>query len=221
MTQSPPAHVSPVALRWARETVGLPIEDAAKKIRVNIDKLERAEAGDDHLTFRQAETAANVYRRPLAMLFVSKPPDEESSETVFRRLRGAPALPWTYEMHTLIRRVRERQEAAVEIYDLLDEAPPWPSLEFALPTDGEELAAQTRAMLGISLDEQHGWLDHRGYRPLRAWIHAFERQGVLVMQDGTMDVEQNRGFASLHELVPVIVLNTNDDPRRTRIYDHS
>lgn len=67
--QSPPALVTPAALRWARESVGYGLEDAARRIGVSAEKLERAEFGDDHLTLRQAETAARCYERPLAALF--------------------------------------------------------------------------------------------------------------------------------------------------------
>jgi hypothetical protein len=110
------AHVTPAVLRWARESIGYEVDEAARRIGVRPEKLEGAEAGDLMLTLRQAEKAADVYDRPLAALFLCEPPREEPQEAQFRRLPGAPAPPWPPEMQTLARRVQSRQETAVELY---------------------------------------------------------------------------------------------------------
>ena len=80
MPQSPPAVVTPSALRWARESIGYELEEAADLIGVRAEKLAAAERGDAYLTLRQAEEAARRYERPLAALFVSEPPVEEPPE---------------------------------------------------------------------------------------------------------------------------------------------
>ena len=116
-------------------------------------------------------------------------------------------------MYALARRVRERQAAAVELYDVLEETPPWETLELEYVEDPAALAQRTRDSLGIDLRAQWSWHDASGYRPLREWVDAIEAIGVLVMQDGSMPVEEMRGFASTHPAVPAIVVNTNDDPR--------
>ena len=214
MSQSPPAFVTPSALRWARESLGLSVDEAAERIRVvKPDKLDAAERGDAHLTMRQAEAAAHAYERPLAALFLPDPPEEEPPEAQFRRLPGAPALPWPPEMRSLARRVRSRQEAAADLYDSLDEQPRWPSLDIARYDAPVRMAELARPLLGISLDEQRSWRDSSGYKPLRRWVDAIEELGVLVMQDGTLGIEDMRGFASTHPTVPALVVNTNDDPR--------
>ena len=213
MPKSQPAVAPPETLRWARQSIGLSLEEAAKKLPVSAEKLERVERGDGHLTLRQAERAADVYQRPLAALFLASPPKEEPLEAQFRRLPGAPNLPWEYEMHALAHRVRERQDAAAELYDLLEEESPWISLTGGTSDNPAELAAWTRTEVGVNADEQFSWRDWSGYLPLRAWTQAVERLGVLVMQDGSMPLDQMRGFAAIHETAPAIVINTNDDPR--------
>jgi Zn-dependent peptidase ImmA (M78 family)/transcriptional regulator with XRE-family HTH domain len=213
---SPRAVVTPSALRWARESVGFTVEEAARRIGVSPERLEQAEQGDHFLTMRQAETAARQYDRPLAALFMPEPPTEEPVETQFRRLPGAPPPPWPHEMRLLIRRVRERQEAAADLYELLEEPPPWTTLDLdfgGTADDPARLAARLRETLGVPLDEQKTWLDRSGYKPLRAWVDAVEAVGVHVMQDGTMPVDLMRGFASTHPQAPAIVVNSQDDPR--------
>src|SRR5215218_446136 len=211
---SPPAYLEPSVLRWARESFGLSIQEAATRLNIKLERLERAERGDGTLTMRQAEKAAQVYERPLAALFAPEPPREEPQEAQFRRLPGAPEPPWPSEMIGLVRRVRQRQEAAVELLELLDDHPVWPEVLNELSGVRTGTAARVvRNRLGISLEEQASWRDHTGYTPLRHWIDAVEELGVLVVQDGTLPVDLMRGFASLHTEVPAIVVNTQDDPR--------
>ncbi len=213
MASSPAAHVEPDVLRAARESIGYTLSEAARKIGVHDEKLERAERGEILLTLRQAEKAAAAYDRPLAALFLPEPPAEEPQETQFRRLPGAPEPPWPPHMQVLVRRVRDRQEAAAELYDLLEEGPPWVPGREALGGNVESLPSRARELLGISFEVQATWRDRSGYAPLRHWIDAVESLGVLVMQDGGLPVDAMRGFASTHPTVPAVVVNTQDDAR--------
>ena len=206
------AYVTPDVLLWARESAGYSVEDAAGAINLSWSELERVESGHDLLTLRQAEKLAKLYGRPLATLYLSDPPVEEPQDTQFRRLPGAPAPPWPAAMRLLARRIRERQDAAIELYDALDEAPPWTTrARDFVARDRASLPDIAREGLGIGRKEQAGWSEK--YAPLRAWTDAVEAQGVLVMQDGTMSVDDMRGFASIDTSVPVVVANTKDDPR--------
>ncbi len=207
------AHVNPAVLRWARESVGYDVGDAAARIRLKPEKLQLAEQGEKKLTLRQAERAAEVYERPLAVFFLPDPPHEEPQEAQFRRLPGAPAPPWPSEMNLLARRVRDRQEAAADLYESLDQEPPWVGVASDLVSAKRAIPEFARHVLGVSLDEQRAWNDPAGYKGLRAWVDAVENLGVLVMQDGTMPVELMRGFAAPHPSVPLIVVNTQDDAR--------
>jgi Zn-dependent peptidase ImmA (M78 family) len=213
VAKSPPAYTTPSVLRWARETIGLSLDAAAAKIGVSPDRLEGAEAAEGHLTMRQAESAARAYQRPLAALFLPEPPPEEPPEAEFRRLPGAPEPPWPPEMRALARRIRDRQDRAAELYELLEEEPPWRNERLPYHEDAIRAADLARPALGVDLAQQKLWRDHSGFRPLRAWIDGIESLGVLVMQDGSMDMDFMRGFASTHPDVPAVVVNTRDDPR--------
>lgn len=207
------AYVTPAVLRWARESVGYPLETAAQKIGVRPEKLEAAEAGEANITLRQAEKAAKVYDRPLAALFLPQAPAEEPQEQQFRRLPGSPEPPWPPEMQLLARRVQERQDAAAELYEALEERPPWLDMLEVLTAGSTAVPDVMRHLLGISTTEQSGWRDYTGYTPLRRWTDAVEDLGVLVLHDGSMPVTLMRGFAARHPKVPAIVVNTKDDPR--------
>lgn len=213
MTTGEFAHLQPDVLRWARESIGLTLEDAAQRIGIGVGKLAGAEQGEDLLTLRQAEKAADAYDRPLAALFLPVPPSEEPQEAQFRRLPGAPSPPWPPAMVALTRRIRLRQEAAGDLYDLLEDVPRWPDALVHLKADHRPKPESARELLGITFGQQEKWRDPKGYVPLRNWVDAVESLGVLVMQDGTLPVESMRGFASVHPTVPAIVINTQDDAR--------
>ena len=162
MATSTPAYVTPQVLRWARESLGLELEEAATLIKAPAERLALAEAGEGHLTLRQAERAAKVYDRTLATLFLPDPPEEEPQDAQFRRLPGAPAPPWPPAMQVLARRVRARQDAAAELYDLLEESPPWLDAVSRFAVDRPLLATITRQELGVTFDEQTSWRDYQG-----------------------------------------------------------
>jgi len=208
------AHIEPEVLKWARESAGYTTRRAADKIGLEKWQLEMIEGGGDLLTLRQAEMAAAVYERPLAALFLPNPPAEEPQEVQFRRLPGTPEPPWGPEIQLTARRVERRQQAALELYEAVEEPPPWPDVSRQLvgvPRDS--LATQVRSMLGVSREAQRQWSSDP-YAPLREWRAAVEALGVLVMQDGPVAVEEVRGFASLVPVqVPAILVNNKDDPR--------
>lgn len=208
------AYCEPAVLRWARESAGFSPRQAATEIGVDRWYLELVEQGNEYFTLPEAEKAADVYQRPLAALFLPSPPTEEPQEVQFRRLPGTPEPPWGPEVQLAARKVMERQQVALEIYEALDEDPPW--LEFSkrfLNVPADTLTAVAREALGISREEQREW-NHDIYAPLRGWREALEGLGLLVMQDGPVPVDDMRGFASIEPAaVPAILVNNKDDPR--------
>jgi hypothetical protein len=89
-------------------------------------------------------------------------------------------------MEILVRRVRDRQESAEELYELLDEQPPWVETLAALRDSIEPSAELAQTLLGIGFHEQTSWRDPSGYASMRHWTDAIEGLGILVMQDGTL-----------------------------------
>ena len=164
------------------------------------------------MTLRQAERAAKVYDRTLATLFLPGPPEEEPQDAQFRRLPGAPAPPWPPAMQVLARRVRARQDAAAELYDLLEESPPWLDAVSRFAVDRPLLATITPQALGVTFEEQASWRDYQGYPPLRAGSTQSRRWASSSCRTGTL---ASRRCAASHRrtMVPAVVVNTHDDPR--------
>ena len=211
------APVDPAVLRWARESAGLTEEEAATRLGVRPERLARAEAGDDPLTLNQARKAAYVYQRPLAVLFLPAPPSEEPQEVQFRRLRDAPQLPWPPAMRALAREIPALQDEADALFEAIEEDPHWADAAelFRSGAPLERLAERLREIVGVTLEAQKvaARADPQGFRTFRVWREAIEDLGILVLQDGSLTLDDMRGFAAPHPRVPAIVINTNDDVR--------
>jgi transcriptional regulator with XRE-family HTH domain len=211
------APVRPDVLRWARESSGLTPEDAASRIPIPVNRLIEAEAGGSPLTLIQARKAAEVYERPFAVLFLPSPPAEDPIEVQFRRFRHAPALPWLPAMRALAREVPALQEEVDALLEALEEEPRWADAAevFTSTQDLEEIGSRLRGVIGVSVDDQKAAArrDPQGFRVFRVWREAIEDLGILVLQDGSLTLDDMRGFASPHRRVPALVINTNDDVR--------
>ena len=123
VARSTPALVVPSVLRWARESVNLTPLAAARKMKLPEDRVEQWEAGAATPTIAQLRKAAEVYKRPLAVFFLSEPPADFDAMRDFRRHHGAEAGDWTPELHGEYRRAIAQREAALELAEI-DEAPP-------------------------------------------------------------------------------------------------
>ena len=201
-------------LTWARVTIGLSQVAAARKIDVPDDRVEQWEAGTAQPTLPQLRRASTVYRRPLAVFFLSEPPADFDTMRDFRRLEGAGAAEWSPELHSEYRRALDQRQALLDLAEIEDVEPltTW-RLESLPPTD-EALAARARDQL---LAPSPLPLPTHGdqYEHLNAWIAALEEAGVLVMatMGGRVSTKEARAFSLHFDVVPVIVVNGSDFAR--------
>ena len=79
--------INPDVLRWARERSGLSVADVARKFSKSLDAISGWEAGETSPTYVQLEKLAyQVYKRPVAIFFFPKPPEEPDKISEFRTL---------------------------------------------------------------------------------------------------------------------------------------
>jgi len=80
--------VKPSVLRWARETSGATVEEAARRLRVPASTFAKWERVESSLKLGQLRTLAAYFKRPLSALLLPEPPAEPPVLTDFRALRG-------------------------------------------------------------------------------------------------------------------------------------
>jgi Zn-dependent peptidase ImmA (M78 family)/transcriptional regulator with XRE-family HTH domain len=216
--------INPDILKWARETAGLSLAEAAEKLGLKdtakataVEKLRKLESGggDPGQTFLRKAVAA--YHRPLITFYLPAPPKRGERGEDFRTQAGTVSARDNATLDALVRDVRARQQMLREaLEDSEDGAELLPLVGSTRITDEPgKVAAEIRATLGVTKDQQKRC---KGAGPLFALLRAAaERAGVYVLLLGDVgsyhsDIGENvfRGFALADELVPFVVINDND-----------
>ena len=206
--------IKPDVLVWARESLGISVEDVARRIKASIETINQWEFSKKNPTFKQLEKLSRIYRRPLAAFFLPSPPKEPPLPKDFRTLPPEKKKPISVKTRLAIRRARRLQELANKLAKSLKRGTK-EVLDIAKTNENpEEIAVKIREELGISLKTQFEWGDER--EALNNWISALEKTGILILQLG-MPVKENRGFSLAEDHIKVIVIN-NQDAVRAKIF---
>jgi Zn-dependent peptidase ImmA (M78 family) len=211
--------VNPAILIWARETAGLDLESAAKKIGLNAargvsgaDRLAAFEAGDGNPSGPLLQKMSQQYRRPLLTFYMPKMPKPAEIGQDFRTLpdKGSPS---NILLATLLRDIKARQSLVRDTLeddeDVSEVALVGSKANVKKPA---ELADALVRAIGFNRVEYRSAQDAFGY--LRAMIEA---KGIFVLLAGDcghwstqIDVTVFRGFAIADSLAPFIVVNDQD-----------
>jgi transcriptional regulator with XRE-family HTH domain len=106
MATSVKALVKPELLVWARTSAHLRVEEAAHKAQVKEEQLAAWERGEGQPSIPQLRKLGRVYKRPLAVFYLPKPPTTFQALHDFRRLPEGAAGEQSPELAYEIRRAR-------------------------------------------------------------------------------------------------------------------
>src|SRR5271154_5131899 len=122
--------VSPAILKWARETAGLSLDQAVRRIDLNdargissVERLSALESGSVEATRPLLLRMAKAYRRPLLAFYLSQPPGQAERVQGFRSLPEREAGPEPL-VEALVRDIRARQEMVRSILEDDEDARP-------------------------------------------------------------------------------------------------
>ncbi len=216
--------INPDILKWARETAGLSLAEAAEKLGLKdtakataVEKLYKLESGssDPGQTFLRKAVA--TYRRPLITFYLPTPPKRGERGDDFRTQAGTVSARDNATLDALVRDVRARQQLLREALEDSEEGTELLSFvgSARIADEPGEVAAKIRATLAVTEDQQSRCKDARQlFVLLRS---AAERAGVYVLLLGDVgsyhsDIGEDvfRGFALADDLVPFVVINDND-----------
>jgi len=211
--------INPENLRWARETAGLSLEEAAHGIGLTgasaIDRLAQMESGAREPTRRQLVAMAKRYRRPLLALYLEAPPANGERAPDFRTLRERD-VGQEAALEALVRDTRVRQALLRGALEDEEEAEP-------LPLVGSVTIAQGAAAVADIMERtlQFRIADYRAARTVDDAFailrQAVERSGVFVLLIGNLGNYRSnisprvfRGFCIANSVAPFIVINETD-----------
>ena len=204
--------INPAIVKWARERSGYTRQEVAKSLKKDIATVSDWESGEQAPTYVQLETLADKYKRPVAMFFFPEPPQEPNfaDQSALRSSEIARLHPG---IRILLRQAYARQLSLMELNMGVNPAETkiFRDLHAQLDDSVTDLAQQTRAHLGISVETQVNWSSTR--EALENWREQVEEKGVFVFKDAFRD-DLVDGFCLVHEQFPVIYLNNSRPPVR-------
>jgi Zn-dependent peptidase ImmA (M78 family)/transcriptional regulator with XRE-family HTH domain len=202
------ALITPSVIRWARERAGLSLEDAARRIRRPVEDIKAWESGASLPSISQARKASEVYRRPLAVFYLSEPPKDFETLRDFRSLPDTEPRDFSPQLALLIRMTNYRQEWMHEF--LLKEG--FEPLSFVGSTtvsnSPRDVALDILRVLGLSPQEQRDC--NTRHDALRLWIQKAEAAGVFVFRQRHIALVEARGIAFSDSIAPFIFVNSGD-----------
>ena len=206
MAKSFTVDVVPQVLSWLRTSAGWEIEEAAKRLGTSAEVVKDLESGKRNPTLKQLHTLSEIYKRPIASFFLSKPKQERPMPKDYRFLPNKTNI---FDRKTIlaIRRTRSLQNLSKELslninYDTKTE------IKKAKLTDNSELiASEYRKILNLDIEKQGRFRD--AYKMLGHLRDVLEDRNILVFQF-SMPIEDARGFALADETPNIIVINSKD-----------
>jgi transcriptional regulator with XRE-family HTH domain len=204
--------VNPPLLVWAREEAGYSLEGAAERVGrgFSVEKLRAWERGEAQPTLNQAERLAKVYERPFSIFSLPAPPELPPLATEYRRLPGVKPGAEAPELRLAVRRLVHLRKLALHLYAELGDDPPEFQLRAHLAENEEAVGQRLRMALGVSLEEQFGWVSE--FAAYRAWRAAVESLGVLVCQMPGKGIGEIRGTSIVHFPLPVAGVSSKELP---------
>jgi Zn-dependent peptidase ImmA (M78 family) len=204
--------VEPTVLIWARESIGMSIDEVVKKIKgITTNAIKEWEKKDGAVkpTFAQIERLSTIYRRPLSAFLLPAPPKEAPFPKDFRTLPSEEKQPLKPKTYLVIRKARRFQYSAIELIKELGEESNKLSIK-ANPSDNPEtLAEKMRIQFGIK--EFPSSASFTKETALGEWIKILENNGILVFQISITMNKEIRGFSLVDEDVLAIVLRRSDE----------
>ena len=216
--------VNPAILVWARETAGLPLAEAARKLGYKdsrrssaASKLAALENGATEPTRPQLTRMAQHYRRPLLAFYLPEPPAKGHRGADFRTLPAAHSDADNALLDALVRDARARQSMTRAVLEDADDVEPLPFVASHTMADGPAaVLASLRRLLGVDLAEYRAQSNAAAaFNLLRG---SAEKAGIFVLLMGNLGtyhtdlgVEVFRGCAIADDLAPFIVVNPNDE----------
>jgi Zn-dependent peptidase ImmA (M78 family) len=201
--------ITPGLVMWARERAGLTLEDAVKKF----PRIEDWEQGVSYPTYPQLEQLSEYLKLPIAVFFFPTPPRVPAIRETFRTLPDVEFEHIPSKIRLLLRKAKALQLNLVELTQGRNPAARLITRDLTTkPTANvKQLAIKVREYLGVTLDEQTGWLSDEV--ALKKWRSALLRAGIFVFKDA-FKVDEFSGFCLYDEEFPIIYVNNSSAKTR-------
>lgn len=210
-------------LSWARDSVGLTIEDAAKKLQLKdsvkttaAQKLKTYEDGEKSPSRAMLVKFSSTYRMPLLTFYLKNPPIKNIRGEDFRSLPDEFEIQDNILVDALLRDIKARQSALREALIDEDEGVRLDFIDSRRMNDtSDSVVRKMYEFLDFDLQEFRRQTSIEiAFKYLR---NMTESAGVFVILKGNLgshhtdiSVQLFRGFALSDDVAPFVVINDKD-----------
>lgn len=202
--------IEPRILVWARTRINMSISEVAQKLKKNEETIEEWEKGKDLPSFAQLEKLAyKIYKVPLAVFFLTDPPEEPPINNQFRTI---PSQEIAHLPSGLMLKVREGQyfqEVLKEIFNGKNPSlnPIFNRFKGFQNTNTILVAKEVRKILGLNKKIQSNFKDTT--EAFKYYRDRLEQNGIFVFQQTLKDY--CRGYSLFDTEFPIIVINSSEE----------
>lgn len=214
MKTEPVVGIQPAVLQWARESIGMSVEDVALKLKRSPEEVRAWEFGTASPTYVQLENLAyKIFKRPLAIFFLPAPPEETAPAREFRTLPDADLQTLHVDTYFQIRRAHAYQLTLKELFDGQNPNTRrlWQEIKLSIERPVIQQANDLRSAIGISLDKQIAW--QADEIALKEWREAIEECGIFIFK-APFKQKEISGFCLLDAEFPLVYLNNSTSKTR-------
>lgn len=209
MPKSINAKINPQILKWARETRGFSIEEAAKKISIKNDTLLKAENGDEEISISQLRKAAEVYKRPFPIFFSNLLPETltipDFRKNIFQNFEDL-----NNDSRLLIRHTLEKKKISEELYAELNLHYNYDFINSFSQNDDYRIAGKKIRSI-LELDEIQNKKFDNYFDSFKLFRARIEDLGIFVFQFSNIEPSQMKGFVFSEIPFPIIMINSKDE----------
>ena len=207
MAKSVEANITPVMLKWARESAGISIDEIAIAIDTHPLTIEEWEAGVSQPTYVQLEKISSKYKRPRMVFYLPEPPTDFAVVKDRRTTSTSGSELLSTACRFAIRDIQIKHSWASEFLDADPEKFEFIG-KYSCSDDPVRVGTDLRKLLGMKIDEQTGFANPS--EALRSWRVKCEAIGVLVFSFTKIDADEMRGFAISDSSPPAVATNSKD-----------
>lgn len=215
--------VNPDIIRWARETAGLTLEEATRKLTLRqargvsaIERLVALESGDEEPTRSLLVRMSKQYRRPLLTFYMTAPPRKGDRGQDFRTLPDDYSDTDEALLDALIRDVKARQSMVRAMLEDEEDTEPLHFVGSMRRTQGIS-AVLSSIQQRIQIDRTEFYAKRSPAEAFTLLRNRVEAAGIFVLLIGnlgsyhtTIDVGTFRGFALADIIAPFVIINDQD-----------
>ena len=203
-------HIRPGVFGWALAGSGWSAEELSEKTGIGLESIQKWEEDKDPIRIADLKKISKAINRPLSVLLLPKPPDEENPPyygTATRRIHK--------KIFSIVRRARYVQGIAAELQGIRSEDARPKITRRTVRDDPEMVADFERGILGLKLASRSKGCDmdkfvQEKYVALREKIESFN---ILVIQMPLDIGDAGGGFSLSNKLPNLILVNSKGGPR--------